>query len=196
MKSDYSDYLMDPAHLENEESEWARQGFYKKNAGAVRDVLQSRGLKTVVEFGCGSGWVAYELGEKGYSNSYIGIDKNPNCIDLAHTRNQYMTFIEGDVRDLWSFDCDVVCAFAFLKHFSLEEWGSILCHILEYGKFGVFAVAIADHDLDDGTDFPHTSVTLEHLDRAVAAAGHKILKTEHQADSATGYEMLVWTERV
>jgi len=192
MKSDYSEYLMDPAHLENEEAEWARQGFYKKNAQYVKDFMEENDLTTVIEFGCGTGLVACEID----SCDYVGIDKNPRCIARAKERCTKGVIECMDMREVGFERFDIACSFAFLKHFGLHEWDNILNKMISGSAYGLFAVAISEHDLDDGTDFPHTSVTLEHLDLAVAAAGHKILKTEHQADSATGYEMLVWTERV
>lgn len=194
MKSDYSDYLMDPEKLDNEEAEWARQGFYLKNAQAVLEVVDKDAPTSIVELGCGTGLVASQL----QGHKYAGVDKNFECIKKAQDGNPGMQFYCADVRDFCMNHhvVDIVCCFAFLKHFALFEWDDILGNMLRFGIRGVFAVAISDNDLDDGTDFPHTSVTLDHLTRAVTAAGHKIIKTEHQADSATGYEMLVWTERV
>jgi len=193
MPVDFSTFLLGPGRLEHEESEWERHKFYVRNAAIVKEFMAEHNLHSVLEIGCGAGGVATFFDDF----LYLGVDANPNCLELCRKKNPNKNFILSDIRDLpYTEEVDVVCSFAFMKHFGLHEWDAVLGNLLRRAKFSVIAIAIADKDMDDGVEWHHASVTIEHLVAAVRDAGHEVIKTEWQADSATGYETLCFTRRV
>jgi hypothetical protein len=165
------------------------------------------GVRTVIEFGCGSGIVAEGLP---LEVSYLGIDANEWFLERARLRNKDYGPTSRAFRLLDVRQChpdgqggvrDLSMAFAFLKHFSLEEFGQILARVLAHGRYGCLGVQLLEADLDDGTEYHHTFITEEHLTRALALAGHREVEREQLWDwkhdsGGTGRSVLVWTEQM
>jgi SAM-dependent methyltransferase len=190
---DYSEYLRVPANLENEEREWALHKAYERNARTLTHFALLNNCASVLELGCGSGWIPYVISN---SFDYIGVDANEYCLQLCHNKNPGVLFAKADIRTLdEQFTADVVACFAVLKHFGLHEWDKVAASVIERGTHALFTVQIAGHDFDDGTEYPHSWVTMDRLERVVAAAGHSITTREVWATAEKGDEYLVWTTR-
>jgi SAM-dependent methyltransferase len=190
---DYSEYLRVPANLENEEREWALHKAYERNANTLLHFANLNDCRSVLELGCGTGWIPYVLGGR---LGYRGIDANEYCLQLCHNKNPGELFAKADIRTLdWRFRADVVCCFAVLKHFGLHEWDEVAASVIERGRHSLFTVQIADEDFDDGTEYPHSWITMERLERVVSEAGHSITTAEVWATAEKGNEYLVWTTR-
>jgi len=155
---DYSEALT-PQRLALEDERWQKAGLWRRNAASVKAALVSMPNGTsVCEVGCGTGFVAKALTEEGFN--YVGIDRNPGCIDRARIRAPKATFGLQDIRTVnpAEYRSDVVCSFAFLKHFKQEEWRDVFHRILTLGReIAVFDVLISDDNTwrNNGTDWPH-----------------------------------------
>src|SRR5437762_2786923 len=66
-------------------------------AGRVIDILKSRGAKSVLEVGCGDGWISGQMANAGLD--VVGIDWSSNAIQFATMRARNARFYVGDVRD-------------------------------------------------------------------------------------------------
>jgi SAM-dependent methyltransferase len=187
-----------------EEVTWLLNQSAKVHLRFLLPRIEREGVKSVVEFGCGVGLVASGLVDK---VDYIGIDSNPFFITRARNRlaGRPCFFYEADIRDRVAVNdflqSQLSCAFFFLKNFGLHEWDQILAKLLSHGRFGCFDMQIAERDHDNGAEFHHVYLTQEHLERAVAAAGHKIVDREVQAESTVERlglmrEVMFWTQRV
>lgn len=173
--SDYSAYLT-PERLAVEEVAWEQTAIYRLYADTVLYAAARYGCNTVLEVGCGTGWVPTRLPE---SLAYIGLDANPECLTLARQKTERL-FIWADARVFrLEESVDLVCSFAVLKHFALHEWASVLGKILSFGRVGVFTMNVGDADADDFEQgYPHTWVSPFTLGAAVAGAGHQIESSE------------------
>jgi len=131
-------------------------------------------VKSVIEFGCGSGILASLLPKE---MSYLGVDRNSWFLEKARMRNgvanEKRLFQCFDARNVIGHECDLSMAWAFLKHFGLDEWDRMLAKVLSHGRFGAFNVQLAKTDFDNGEEFHHVFVTEEHLQKVLAAAGHE-----------------------
>lgn len=186
---DFSEYLKNPYYLALEEAEWALHAEYMKNADLLKEALVQTECKTVLEVGCGSGWIPLRL--QWPVLDYLGVDNNDGCLELCHNKNPGIPFVKCDVRVLPEpYTADMVCAFAFFKHFGLHEWDSVIASILRRGHHAVFTMQIADTDFDDGTEYPHVWVTDEHLTRVAESVGHRIVEQKNAREAAKGIE---WT---
>jgi len=145
-------------------------------------VCQRYDLRTMVEVGCGTGWVPTALDP---SIVYLaGIDKNPHMLAYAAAKNPSKRFLQCDARDLTPPEelADLVCSFAVLKHFSLAEWPTILSRILSLGRYGLFTQHMLPETrdaMDVGEAFHHIWPTKAELARAVESAGHEIIALDN-----------------
>jgi SAM-dependent methyltransferase len=179
-KPDYSAWLT-PERLEHEEQLWARQGAHKFFAECIAAAAAQERLYPncrILELGCGTGFVPLHLPA---TWSYLGIDANELCLAKAYEKNPDRSFCCLDVRQLalgrFRLDFDLVAAFAFFKHFMPAEWAGVLRLALAMAPTAVFSMPIAEADLENGVDFPHTFVTRATLESAVASAHHRIVET-------------------
>lgn len=169
---DYADWLT-PVRLEIEERLWEQVAIYRLYAEALQRVLEVEGCRSVIELGCGTGWVPTRLSS---DLDYLGVDANPGCLALARRKTSF-PFLQADIRQLETPVRDMVCAFAVLKHFALQEWQEIVVRMLALGRVGVFTMNVGPDDLDDSSHgFPHTWVSRETLEWAIRAGGHDIVE--------------------
>lgn len=188
--NDYSEFLT-AENLANEEVHWAVGMHNPKMAGLVTRVCSEHGLKTVIEAGCGSGWVPTHLPA---DLGYVGVDKNPLCLALASRKNPARTFLQGDLRDVQHAQQDVVCCLSVLKHFRPEEWKAVFVNVMRLGRHACFTMSIGPKIVNDGTDFPHTYITKEFLEECLAEAGKKIVYEERLTQDAHGWEFMFAAE--
>jgi SAM-dependent methyltransferase len=167
-----------PSRIDTEEKLWAN-GPYKENARRVMFVLRRYNLNSVIEIGCGTGWIPSALD---LSIHYLGMDANPHMLERARAKNPSRNFIQQDARRLLPLVMsDRVCSFAVLKHFSLVEWPDILHHILSVARYGLFTQHVLPDDrpaMDVGKEFHDVWPTRQQLLNAVSAAGHGIVSID------------------
>lgn len=167
MKLDYADWLT-PARLTTEEGEWARGGLYQRYGAAIRRLLeQEPSIRTITEFGCGTGWVPTTLDDLAAVRdlSYTLVDRNPGCLQRAVHSNRDRAWVAvraSEIREL-APRADLVCGFAVLKHFRLDEWSSLFTQLYGRARFGLFTVAIAPASVDDGLEFTHVRLSEQDL---------------------------------
>lgn len=170
---DYSEYLNQPDMLEYIESEWLRNThIHEEQADFVNKVIKNYKLNSVLEIGCATGNAAMRIECK----EYTGIDKNEECLKLAREKNPGKTFVYADVRE-YAGTFNLVCIFATLKHFSLEELPAIFERLKLLGKYLVFDIPIAEEVVDDGTEYHHVWLSREGLLELVGEG--KILAENH-----------------
>jgi trans-aconitate methyltransferase len=164
----------------HEEYMWRTTQQYKNNLEFLNKTIAARNVQRMVEVGCGSGFIPTGLPD---GVRYLGVDNNPTFLAWAKDKNPNRAFEKADIRAL-SLDWlkgkgyapfDLVATFAVLKHFGLHEWDDVVKTILGLAPVAVFDVQLTNRDLDNGTAFHHSFVTGEHLERVVAAAGHRIV---------------------
>ena len=192
MAQDYSQWLT-PERLRHEEEVWSEAPHERAQAELVAAVCREHALRSVVEFGCATGWQPSFLDGSGPETQYLGIDANPYCLDLARAKCPGRLFLQGDIRTVAAPPADLVVSFAVLKHFHLSEWDAILTRILSFGRFGLVSVTIADRNIEDDCDFPHVWLTQERLQRVVEGAGHAIIATPWSTEVPS--EWMVVTRR-
>ncbi len=169
---DYADWLT-PERLTEEERLWGEVQAYRRYAGALRWLYREKGVRSAIELGCGTGWVPTVLEDLDFK--YHGVDRNAGCLDLARTKNaarEWVTFEHAELRTMHPTTSGVVCAFAVLKHFRLEEWTPLFSQWFLGAGFAAFTVPIAKKPKDDGTEFTHTWVSPKMLAEALDKAHH------------------------
>lgn len=176
---DYADWLT-PERLEAEEAQWETGKLYVRYGAAVRRILLSQYITTVVEFGCGTGWVPTQLDDLAVERSgfsYALIDRNPNCLARARARNLNRRWVEYSQLDIYDIkpQAGLVCGFAVLKHLRLQGWRDVFVQLFKEAQFGLFTMPIADLCMDDGLEFPHVRLTKQYLYGCINAAGHRVL---------------------
>lgn len=168
---DYSVWLT-PERLAAEERLWKEVAIYRLYADAVLRTCEEEGCRSVLEIGCGTGWVPTLLPSE---IDYTGVDANEGCLALARQKSG-ARFLNADIRGLQHRPVDLVCSFAVLKHFALQEWTGVLARVLSFGRIGLFTMNVGPFDRDDFEQgFAHTWIGQETLEAAVAAAGHRIV---------------------
>lgn len=191
-KPDYSEWLT-PERLCREEELWAQCRYYADFAAGITQMCADHPITSVVEFGCGTGWVPTLLPPE---LVYLGVDQNLECLTWARTKNPgpNRDWMQVDIRDFptRNFQADLGCAFSVLKHFGLSEWDAVVSKILGSVTYGLFTMPIGTEDVDDGIEFPHVWVSPERLEAAVSKAGHQVLWSRLQRTTET----MVATERV
>lgn len=190
---DFSEWLYGD-NFQKEEEAWAR---FNEGDGHRRFARHVNRLepKSVLEFGCGTGWTASYLDCK----RYVGVDANPFCVRYASERCPDKTFVEKEFRAYKQEvkpTVDVVLCVSFLKHFGLDEWDTIFQKFLSYGRHAVFTMQIADRDFDDGVEWPHSWITEEHLAEQLVVAGHEMVDREKSSENELGAEWIFVTRLV
>jgi len=179
---DYSTWLT-AKRLRREEWIWGRHKFYHRYAAAVQNLLEREeygDVREVLEFGGGTGLVPTRLdglAQAGRLRRYTIVDINPGCLTLArkrHAKRPWVTVQAGDIRSLRP-TVPLVCGFAVLKHFRIEEWQRLFVQLFEEARCGLFSMPIAEACIDDGVEFTHTRLTEEFIAQAVARAGHRMI---------------------
>jgi SAM-dependent methyltransferase len=193
---DYSDYLTQD-RISIEESAWEESKLYQRNAGNILTAASLFSLGDsfkLLEIGCGSGWVPTLLPP---SIVYVGMDKNNDLLNLARAKNSRdRIFIPCDLRDAYPYhraNADLVCSFAVLKHFSLEEFPEIFCRMLRFGPCGVFNIQTSLDARDDGTEFHHTWISLPMITDALQSEGKVIVHSELLHEDAKGEDRIFYT---
>lgn len=153
IQPDYSAYLEDPRHLEDEIVAWELPKHVAEQQAIANDVLRvcrRFGLKSILEVGCGIGWLKGLLPE---DIRYTGVDANSCCIEEARKRHGG-NFWVCDVRDLNPIvEYPLVCSFSMLKHFGLHEWLDVATKVLSLGRFACFTLRTDIEDSDEPTQF-------------------------------------------
>ena len=189
---DYSKWLT-KERLEVEEKAWDNcNGMHEAFATPVNDLCMNKKLKSVVEFGCGTGRVLPLLHKR---LDYTGVDANQGCVDKAIERAKGLErsgsfeYVLDEIRTTTLHGYDVVCAFSVMKHFRLDEWESVLAKVLSCGEYGIFSMPIGPEDIDDFSQgFPHTWVRMETVRKAIEYANRMFL-TSRVFDNV---ETMVW----
>lgn len=202
---DFSEWLTDE-RIAVEEKAWAETEQYKRNASQVLKMVHrlAAPFPTVLELGCGSGWVPFGLGDV---VRYLGVDKNSELIRLCYLRNPYdAKFHLSDIREvtpdvlesLLGVRCaDIVCSFAVLKHFGLYEWREIFERMLRLGNHGVFQMQISDEaSIDDGTEYHHTWLNKDEVLGCIVDAGHSLVSFDETWRGGPLAEWTLYTKRL
>ena len=188
---DYTEFLTE-SQLAAEEEAWESEKLHLRYVAGIARMCADYEVGSILEMGCGTGWVPRELPE---TLSYVGMDANRSCLNLAHRKNVTRPFYEGDVRT-WipGYQTDLVCCFAVLKHFALSEWKSVIHAVLRHGRYGLFTQPVALECRDDQKEmklaWPHVWVDEATLQEAVKEAGHEVLWRDNHV------EPLIATRRV
>jgi len=113
------------AHLYSDsleyEAEWLQRTAAQK-ADSICHLINQQGLNpsNILEVGCGTGAVLYELQKRGISKSYYGIDYSTDAISYVHKVLPNVHAIAGDVND---------CSQLFHR----KRFDLIICaHVLEH----------------------------------------------------------------
>jgi len=163
-----------------EEEQWLATEQWRQNSAFVLPLIQKLQVKTVVEFGCGTGLVARDLPE---GLDYTGVDTNSWFLEKARARNRdrkYFFFQFWDIRT-WHDDVkDLAMCWSVLKHFCLDEWPDILRRILMAGRHCAFNVQTVKGNtpFDNGTQFHHVFVPASMARTGIDHFGHDILHEE------------------
>lgn len=208
--SDYTEYLT-PERLAVEDESWGRTRHYARNGQAVIDMLERLDAPVdVVEFGAGTGWLARFVmrNAEGLIMNYTALDKHPDEVALARERIGPIGgfAIETDIRD-WNPSgklSELTCAFAFLKHFSEQEWGTILRKILRCASriclFELNVSHVGEYldtgPVEDGVrQFPCLSVPNDAVLEIVRSEGFELIERTVMASGPQGWEVLFVCER-
>ena len=156
VKPDYSHHLEQPAEFEVQSTWWASpEGLEWKRQIAERIPDGS----TVLDAGAGSGaaipcWLEH-------ATHVTAVDSCDRAIGaLMHHFGPQSAVVHGDLRRLEHYmygrSFDVVLCIAVLKHFSPEEWRTVLGELFAVAdKRVIFTMGIADDASDRNIDAPY-----------------------------------------
>lgn len=189
------------ARVEAEEGIWTDGQHYLENARRIEEACRVYRLHTIIEAGCGTGWVPTALPT---SLTYLaGVDKNPHMLARARAKSPGIPFLKCDLRDLRAsfLSADLVCCFAVLKHFSLEDWPGVLERILSVGQYGLFTQHVLSDGrprVDLGIEWHNIWPTYSDIVAAIEEAGHEILEWDDtHIDAPVGApEVYITTRRI
>lgn len=169
---DYSEYLNIPGMLAWIEQEWQKnKHVHQQQAAIVDNVVAKYNLLAVLEVGCSTGNTASYLKNAKF---YIGIDKNEEAVNRAIQKNPDLVFFHRDVRTYKNY-YDLAFSFAFLKHFSLDEWDEIFKRLSSFGKYLIFDMPCGELK-DDGVEFHHVWMPVKEVERRIEAAGLELIE--------------------
>lgn len=164
---DYSEWVVGEK-VGVEERAWSTSQLHMNYVAHICYLRSKYPIFKILELGCGSGWVPTQLG---LDIKYTGVDKNEQLLALCELKNgPTRRFFKADIRN---FDIiramhgdttpDLVCSFAVLKHFALEEFEEIFTSMLHHAPIGLFSMNFADENRNDGLEFNHIWITYEWL---------------------------------
>lgn len=171
-----------PAVAQQADIDWLLDGTYQKVAKWLSPLMEKHEIRSVVEFGCGSGLLA---GTFPLTVRYLGLDASAELLQLAKARSGSHLIREFGIYNVQAQvhpeialpePHGLVVFWSLLKHLPLDDWDYLVGLLLGCGTFAAFNVQLFDKDLDNGTDWPHVFVTEEHLQRVLKAADFKILE--------------------
>jgi cyclopropane fatty-acyl-phospholipid synthase-like methyltransferase len=198
---DKEDNALD-AHLD-----WVIEGQYTRQLLFLLEHTVLDKIRTVIEFGPGSGLLAHAWTKLRPEIEYLGIEKSKKLCDIACSRIWHhepppnVQFMVGDVRHSGrNGDSDLVVAFGLFKHIGLDEWDETVRDFLRLGRFAAFDVQLLGVDFDNGKDWHHTYVTEEHLHRVLEMAKHEEIDRVNWSDcDVEGHgrmaRVALWTKR-
>lgn len=178
-QKDYTFWVND--NVEQTEKDWIENPKgHREQYETIADLVGP-----VLEVGCGSGCLAAYV-----KNPYTGLDQSDKLLDLARAKNPSKVFALVNIRRVVpdTYKTENVCAFGFMKHFSLKEWDSIFDRLAAMAvKTLTIETPLSDTLWEElGYDFPHTFVTDSHVRRAAARNGFEVVRvTENSANEHT-----------
>lgn len=181
--------------LLHEDDSWIRLIHEKQHLAKSISYLNP---KTILELGCGTGIYAGLLNTVFPDADYLGVDANPEALVIARRRNPKLSFVQCDFRDMLPGLYDLVCAHAFLKHFSLDDWLLLFPKFLSLGRVAQFDMQTAPTTLNDGSHLFGNNLWIAQtvFEASLAAAHHKILSSEVAWSHADGRRAIIYlTER-
>ncbi len=176
--------------IKESDAAWLQSREYLAFATRIRDVMQTYSLKSIIELGCGAGYIGGVLATEFY---YIGIDGSAEMVEWAKLKNPGATFLQGNLRNLEDIYADLVCCFSTVKHFSLTEWRQIVHNILQVGEYGLIEMQISTEEAVDTSDtsnidFHHTFVPDCDIEKTWRDAGHEIIDVAMRKDCGLNRE--------
>lgn len=170
---DYSEYLKQPGMLAWIEQEWkANPHIHDEHARVVNESIDKFYIRSIFEWGCGTGNLASRL----KAEDYTGIDINEDCIEYAQNKVADRYFQAGNIRTANARSSyDLVISFGFLKHFGLHEWFDIFKKVSSFGEYFIFDMPIGKETKDDGTEYHHVWKSYEEIEEDIKNAGLEML---------------------
>lgn len=181
-QSDYTFWVNQ--NVEQTEKDWLENPvLHREQYETIADLVGP-----VVEVGCGSGCLAQYI-----KNPYTGLDQSDRLLELARAKNPDKVFASVNIRriDPMKFRADHVCAFGFMKHFSLKEWDSIFGRLAYMAaKTLTIETPLAAEDWEElGYEFPHVFVTDARVRRNAAQNGFEVVKVSENSAKEFTYRM-------
>jgi len=164
---------------------------------------------TILELGCGSGYLARRIGKK--CKAYLGIDIAPNAVELAKNKNKisHVTFETGDVSTIEFGEYDLVVFLGLTDWLTLDELKNLLkklktkniCFsfteskaVSRYSPYRFYRHFIdKKFQGDKQSSYKARTYTIQEIDKLLNAANYKgeYLKTASFFDPGA----LVWAKR-
>lgn len=193
---DVSEVLRGEA-LAKEDDTWIRLIHEKQH---LAEMLTGLDFGSILEIGCGTGIYAGMLSKKFPNATYVGVDANPEALDIAKRRNPDLIFSERDFRTFQTLasEFDLVCAHAFLKHFDYENWLTLFPKFLSLGRVAQFDMqTTAFPTFNDGSpSFGNNLWVNEFIFYdTLSDAGHKVISSEIAYEKGDRRATIFLTER-
>lgn len=161
------DKWLTPERLLIEEAHWGMEAVKHRgphqNAGAVSEAMITFGGSTILEYGCGTGWIPWLLREeyKQVIFSYHGIDNQELCLEVARERCPLDYWSKADILEsIPVVGYDIVCTFSMMKHIPLGKWQEVWTKVQEAAPIVVAGLNMCRHigPVDDGDAYVHNWV--------------------------------------
>lgn len=182
-KPDYCDFWT-PEWAAVEDTAWQREKAYVRYANLIRGVMNERSLRSVVEIGCGAGYVGDELKSE---FDYLGMDGSSIMIDMARSKFPKATFAHANLRDIeWENKADLVVCFAVMKHFGLADWKQMFHKVVRSAPLALVHMQVRKNpypSVDDGTLFHHHWINEAELSAAIAEIGYQTVSVLEETDA-------------
>jgi trans-aconitate methyltransferase len=161
----------------------------------VGPMIAERGVRSVVEYGCGAGLLASWIPE---DVDYLGVDRSGWMLDRARVRCPRRRFVSGDVRSPAEGPAaSLALCFGVFKSLGPDEWATALTGLLGTFPEASFDVQVADRCLDKGADYYDLCVSEAALGQAIAAGGHAEVRRDVWATfdvpAGQGKGVALWT---
>lgn len=172
MKRDFCDWWT-PERIQESEIAWEREKLYVEYADITKAVMKATNSKTVLELGCGLGYVGNALGLA--QGAYLGLDGNKAIIQRGREKHPHLNLAVGNMRDLPEYTpaTDLVTSFAVTKHFPVADYITIFRQGMTYAKFGLFEMQVSPEcSFENGDDeFFHTYIQTDELRDTITLLG-------------------------